>query len=114
MTAVTGEEVGLLGSRYYSDHPVIPLNQTIFNLNSDGAGYNDTTSLAVIGYGRVGIDEILDQAASKQNLTIIANPMPEQGLYDRSDNVNFASKGKSFIMHALIYTTEIGGDIYDF
>jgi len=93
IAAVTGEEVGLLGSRYYSENPVIPLKQTIFNLNSDGAGYNDTTSLAIIGYGRVGIDSLLDRAADKQHLKIIANPMPEQGLYDRSDNVNFASKG---------------------
>lgn len=93
IAAVTGEEVGLLGSRYYSNNPVIPLEQTIFNLNSDGAGYNDTTSLSIIGYGRVGIDELLDQSATKQNLQIIANPMPEQGLYDRSDNVNFATKG---------------------
>lgn len=93
IAAVTAEEVGLLGSRYYSDNPIIPLKQTIFNLNSDGGGYNDTTSLSIIGYGRVGIDELLDEAAEKQDLNIIANPMPEQGLYDRSDNVNFASKG---------------------
>jgi len=93
IAAVTAEEVGLLGSRYYSENPVIPLDKTIFNLNSDGAGYNDTTSLAVIGYGRTGIDQLIDNAASKQNLKVIANPMPEQGLFDRSDNVNFASKG---------------------
>ena len=93
IAAVTAEEVGLLGSRYYANNPIIPLDQTIFNLNSDGAGYNDTTSLAVIGYGRVGIDDIITAAGEKEGLSIIANPMPEQGLFDRSDNVNFASKG---------------------
>jgi Zn-dependent M28 family amino/carboxypeptidase len=33
--AVTGEELGLLGSQYYSENPLIPLNKCIFNLNTD-------------------------------------------------------------------------------
>ena len=48
--ACTGEERGLLGSRYYANNPLIPLNQTVFNLNTDGAGYNTTESVSVLGF----------------------------------------------------------------
>lgn len=91
--AVTAEEIGLLGSGYYADNPLIPLEQTIFNLNTDGAGYNVTDAVSVIGYGRTGTDDELDAALAEEGLRVIADPAPEQGLFDRSDNVNFARKG---------------------
>lgn len=90
---VTGEEMGLLGSAYYADNPLIPLKQTVFNLNSDNAGYNDTTLVSVIGFGRTGTDEILTKGADAAGLKVYPNPAPEQGLFDRSDNVSFAQKG---------------------
>ncbi len=91
--AVTGEELGLLGSKYYSEHPLVPLNQTVFNFNTDGAGYNDTSSISVIGMGRTGIDAQIEEAAAAFHTKVIANPAPEQGLFDRSDNVSFAAQG---------------------
>lgn len=91
--AYSGEEVGLLGSRYYADHPVVPLAQTVCNLNTDGAGYNTTDALTVIGFGRMDIDGELTAGAEAHGLEIIANPAPEQGLFDRSDNVSLAAKG---------------------
>lgn len=91
--AVTAEEIGLLGSAYYAENPLIPLEQTIFNLNSDGAGYDDVTAISVVGYGRTGTDELVDQAAASADLKVLPNPAPEQNLYDRSDNVSFAKKG---------------------
>ena len=91
--AVTGEELGLLGSKYYADHPLVPLEQTVFNFNTDGAGYNDTTAISLIGMGRTGIDEQIEEAAAAFATKVIANPAPEQGLFDRSDNVSFAAKG---------------------
>lgn len=91
--AVTGEELGLLGSAYYADNPLIPLEKTIFNLNTDGAGYNDTDYLSVIGFGRTGIDDHIEAAAAAAGLEVKADPAPEQNLFDRSDNVSFAQKG---------------------
>ncbi len=93
LLACNGEEMGLLGSKYYADHPLIPLKQTIFNLNADGAGYNDTGHVSVVGFGRTGTDEILFQATDAFGLKILPNPVPEQNLYDRSDNASFAAKG---------------------
>ncbi|GAB3266835.1 M20/M25/M40 family metallo-hydrolase [Larkinella harenae] len=91
--ALTGEEIGLLGSRYYAEHPLVPLKQTVFNLNSDGAGYNDTSIVAVIGLDRTGAKTEIEAASKAFGLGVFADPAPEQNLFDRSDNVNFAVKG---------------------
>ncbi|RMF02007.1 MAG: M28 family peptidase, partial [Bacteroidetes bacterium] len=91
--AVTGEELGLLGSAYYTEHPLVPLEQTIFNLNTDGAGYNDTGAVSIFGWKRTSTDETVETALNKFGLRVIPDPAPEQNLYDRSDNVSFAQKG---------------------
>lgn len=93
LCAWTAEEKGLLGSRYFAENPLVPLNKIIYNLNIDNAGYNDTSIITVIGLGRTSVDGLIEQAVSETGLTAISDPSPEQGLYDRSDNVNFARKG---------------------
>ncbi|HSF52910.1 MAG TPA: M28 family peptidase [Algoriphagus sp.] len=89
----TAEEKGLLGSGYFANNPLVPLNQIIYNLNIDNAGYNDTSIITVIGLGRTSADFMIEEAVADFGLTAKADPSPEQGLYDRSDNVNFARKG---------------------
>lgn len=91
--AVTGEEMGLLGSKYYAEHPLVPLEQTVFNFNTDGGGYNDTTAISLIGVNRTGIDAQVEAAATAFGKRVIGDPAPEQGLFDRSDNVSFAARG---------------------
>ncbi|MBO9573834.1 MAG: M28 family peptidase, partial [Chitinophagaceae bacterium] len=89
----TGEEMGLLGSKYFSEHPVVPINQIVFNLNIDNGGYNDTTVAMVIGLGRTSADDDLRAACAAYNLTAIADQVPELNLFDRSDNLNLAKHG---------------------
>lgn len=89
----TAEEKGLLGSAYFANNPLIPLNQIVYNLNIDNAGYNDTSIITVIGLGRTSADFMINEAVAEFGLIAKADPSPEQGLYDRSDNVNFARKG---------------------
>lgn len=91
--ALTGEEKGLLGSEWYTNHPLIPLNQTVFNLNCDGAGYNDTTMLNLIDLNRTSVDEHFRKSSGAFGLELKGDPAPVQNLYERSDNVNFAVKG---------------------
>ncbi|MBK7873182.1 MAG: M20/M25/M40 family metallo-hydrolase [Saprospiraceae bacterium] len=91
--AVTGEEVGLIGSNYYAENPLIPLKKVIFNLNIDTGGYNDTGVVSIIGHGRTGTDALIEAGLKPFALAVKANPAPEQGLFDRSDNVSFARKG---------------------
>ena len=89
----TGEEKGLLGSSYYVENPVLPLEQMVYCFNSDNAGYNDTSLISVIGLTRTTAEKNIFSAAETFGLTAIEDPAKEQGLFDRSDNVNFAKKG---------------------
>ncbi len=91
--AFTAEEDGLLGSEYFVKHPVVPLDKIIFNLNTDGAGYNDTSIVSVFGLERLGIEEQIREACSSVGLGVFGDPAPEQNLFDRSDNVSFAKVG---------------------
>jgi hypothetical protein len=93
LCAWTAEEKGLLGSAFFADNPLVPLNQIVYNLNIDNAGYNDTSIISVIGLGRTSADHLIEEAVAAFGIKAVADPSPEQGLYDRSDNVNFASKG---------------------
>lgn len=89
----TGEEKGLLGSEYYVEHPVLPLKQMVYCFNSDNGGYNDTSLATIIGLSRTTASSHIKEAVSAFGLTATDDPVPEQGLFDRSDNVNFAQKG---------------------
>jgi len=91
--AVTGEEKGLLGSEWYSNHPLIPLKQTVLNYNCDGAGYNDRSIATQIDFNRTTVDGHLKEACYVFGLELKGDPAPEQNLYERSDNLNFAVKG---------------------
>jgi hypothetical protein len=93
LVAVTAEESGLIGSSYYAKHPLIPLAQTVFVQNIDGAGYTDTSIVTVIGRGRTTADGDLDAGASAFGLEAISDPVPEQNLYERSDHIVFARLG---------------------
>jgi len=89
----TGEEKGLLGSEYYVANPVLPLEQMVYCFNSDNGGYNDITKATIIGLPRTTAAIHIKKAATAFGLTAIDDPAPEQGLFDRSDNVHFAAKG---------------------
>lgn len=93
LLACTAEEMGLLGSAYYVEHPLVPLEQTVFNLNNDGAGYNSTEHFTVIGLKRTSVDPLLELAGKPFGLSVTGDPAPSQNLYERSDNINFAKAG---------------------
>jgi hypothetical protein len=89
----TGEEIGLLGSKYYVENPLLPLKQCVFNLDCDGAGYDDMTMLTTIGLSRTDAKSELEASAKAFGLKMTDDPVPEQNLFERSDNYNFAVKG---------------------
>jgi hypothetical protein len=91
--AFTGEEMGLLGSKYFAANPTIALDKLIFNLNIDNGGMNDTTLVNVVGLGRTSADNDMKKACEAYGLTLKGDPAPEMGLFDRSDNVSLAAKG---------------------
>jgi hypothetical protein len=106
----TGEEKGLLGSGFYVDHPVLPLNQMVYCFNSDNAGYNDTSIATIVGLERTTAAKHIKDAATAFGLRAIDDPAPEQGLFDRSDNVHFAKKGIPAPTYSLGFTS-FDGDV---
>jgi len=106
----TGEEKGLLGSSYYVENPVLPLNQMVYCFNSDNAGYNDTSLISIIGLTRTTAENNIFSAAETFGLKAIEDPAEEQGLFDRSDNVNFAKKGIPSPTFSLGFTS-FDGDV---
>lgn len=93
LAAVTAEELGLRGSRYLADHLPVPLGNVVFALNTDAAGYSDTTVVTLIGHGRTTADSLLAVGAGRYGLRLLPDPAPDQNLFDRSDNVSFAARG---------------------
>ncbi|MEM9894985.1 MAG: M28 family peptidase [Bacteroidota bacterium] len=89
----TGEEKGLLGSKYFVENSPLPLKEMVFCFNSDNGGYNDTSLASIIGLTRTSAEKVIVDACKQFGLKAIEDPAKEQGLFDRSDNVNFAVKG---------------------
>lgn len=89
----TGEEEGLLGSQWWIKKSPIPLEQIVYCLNSDNAGYNDTTKATIIGLERTTAAWLIRQACHSFGLEAIEDPIPEQNLFERSDNFSFAAVG---------------------
>jgi aminopeptidase YwaD len=97
----TGEEKGLLGSEWFVEHPVVPLESIVMCFNSDNAGYNDTTITTIIGLERTTATEAFVTAGETYGLGTIPDQMPDQNLFDRSDQVSFARKGIPAVMYTM-------------
>jgi Zn-dependent M28 family amino/carboxypeptidase len=102
---VSGEEKGLLGSEYYSEHPVFPLENTVADVNVDMIGRTDqkhegnANYIYVIGSNRLSTElHDINEAANAQyahldlDYTFNAKNDPNR-FYYRSDHYNFARKG---------------------
>lgn len=92
--AVTAEEQGLLGSKYYAANPVIAANKTVANINMDSLNLlGKVKDMNVVGIGKSQMDEFLTTAAKEQGRTISGDPKPSSGGYYRSDHFAFANMG---------------------
>jgi len=90
----TGEEIGLVGTAFYLDHPVVPLDKTLCNLNFEMIGRPDD---AGGGFGKLwltGYDYTsIGPAFSEKGIAVVRDPHPEMNYYQRSDNYAFVQKG---------------------
>jgi Zn-dependent M28 family amino/carboxypeptidase len=92
--AVTAEESGLLGSEYYGDNPVYPLNMTVGGVNMDALSMaGPAKNVIVIGKGKSQLDDYLNAALAAQGRVATAEPTPEKGYYYRSDHFSLAKHG---------------------
>ena len=92
--AVTAEEQGLLGSAYYAQHPIYPLEKTVGNINMDGVNYlGKAKDVVSVGKGQSELENLLQTEAAKQDRYLGEEDHPEAGYYYRSDHFNFAKAG---------------------
>ncbi len=93
---VSGEEKGLWGSRYFSEHPVVPLKDVVADINIDMIGRNWPDTIVAIGKEHSDLGATLNRvnaAHPELGMTAIDDRWPEERFYFRSDHYNFARKG---------------------
>ncbi|CAM3033778.1 Peptidase M28 [Sphingomonas antarctica] len=92
--SVTAEESGLLGSRFYAEHPIYPLGKTVGGVNMDGLNVMGLTKdVSVVGPGKSDLDDYVARYAALQGRRITPESNPERGGYYRSDHFSFAKLG---------------------
>ncbi|MEL4255708.1 M28 family peptidase [Shewanella sp. LC6] len=92
--ATTGEEQGLLGSRYYAANPIYPIDKTVAVLNLDSTNiYGKTKDLTIVGKGKSELENYLIDAAKQQNRIALGEKNPASGGFFRSDHFSFAKLG---------------------
>lgn len=94
--AFCGEELGLVGSRYWVDHPLWPLERTIFALNLEMLGRPHAPLVWVTGMEHSTLGTMLQEATHDTSIRVVpaASIGPEEGAaFDRSDNYPFAQRG---------------------
>jgi len=91
---VGAEEQGLLGSKLYAEDPTVHPGRIAANINIDSAAiFGAARDVAVVGAGKSELEDLLVQAAAKQNRVVVDEPFPDKGYYYRSDQFNFAKIG---------------------
>jgi len=94
-----GEEKGLRGSRYYADHPLVPLDKTIADLNLEQLGRTDApegpqlNTANVTGFDFSDVVPILVDAGRRAGITISKNQQASDRYFERSDNGPLARVG---------------------
>jgi Zn-dependent M28 family amino/carboxypeptidase len=92
--AVTAEEQGLLGSRYYAGNPLFPVDQTVAAINMDGLNiWGRTKDVTVVGMGQSSLDDLARRFAAERGRVLAPDPEPEKGYYYRSDHFELAKVG---------------------
>jgi Zn-dependent M28 family amino/carboxypeptidase len=92
--ATTAEEAGLLGAKYYAEHPLYPLDHTLADINIDGVNpWGKTRDIEDLSGGNSTLDDLLTQAAARPGRVAKPNSEPEKGSFFRADNFEFAKVG---------------------
>jgi Zn-dependent M28 family amino/carboxypeptidase len=98
--ATTAEEAGLLGAKYYTQHPLYPLEKTLADINIDGVNpWGKTHDLEDLTDRNSTLDDLLGEAAARQGRVMKPSTEPERGGFYRVDSFEFAKAGVP-VLHA--------------
>ena len=90
---VSGEEKGLLGSLWFTEHPTVPVDRIVANVNMDMIARNAPDSIVVIGQEYSSLGPLVQSVAAEHpdlGLSVSEDPWPEERFFFRSDHFNFA------------------------
>lgn len=99
--AVTGEEYGLYGSKYWSKNPTWNIKKVAGNLNLDGIGtevYGPVKSFVGYGAEHSTMGAMLEDVTAAMNIKIKPDPKPEEKYFYRSDHYSFVERGVPALM----------------
>jgi hypothetical protein len=97
--ALTGEEKGLLGSRYFTAHPTVPLESMVADLNLDMfLPIHPMHVMTVFGLGESSLGPVVSGIAGKRGFRTQDDPYPQRNVFIRSDQYNFILHGIPSVM----------------
>ena len=99
--AVTGEEYGLYGSKYWADNPSWDLSKVVANLNLDGVGtevFGPVKNMVGFGAEHSTLGPMLEDVAKSYGISLMPDPQPEEKVFTRSDHYSFVQKGVPALM----------------
>src|SRR4029453_16331283 len=86
MLFVAAEEQGLLGSKYYAEHPSVAPGKIAANINYDGGNiWGRAKDIVYVGKGKSSLDAYVDAIAKLQERTVTPDQFPDRGFFYRSD-----------------------------
>src|ERR1041385_6382472 len=92
--ATTAEEAGLLGAKYYAEHPLYPLQKTLADINLDTLNvWGKARDIEDISDNNSTLDDLLAAAAKRNGRVVTPNSQPEKGGLYRADNFEFSKRG---------------------
>ena len=107
--ASTGEEKGLLGADYYAQHPTVPADKIVGNVDLDmPLLLYPFTDVIAFGANHSTLGPLVAKAVAPMGITLSPDPMPEQGIFVRSDHYMFVKQGVPAVFLATGYAN--GGE----
>ncbi len=92
--AITAEEQGLLGSKYFAANPTVATKNIVGAFNIDSMNVSGRVNdLTVVGFGKSELEQYVTKAAKRQNRVTKVEADPSRGGYYRSDHFSLAKKG---------------------
>jgi Zn-dependent M28 family amino/carboxypeptidase len=92
--ATTAEEAGLLGAKFYAEHPLYPLKKTLADINLDSMNvWGKARDIEDLSLGFSTVDDLLAAAAKQQGRSAIPDSRPDKGKIYRADNFEFSKAG---------------------
>jgi hypothetical protein len=94
-----GEELGMLGSKYYARHPLFPLKDTVVNINLEQTGRTDDSegkqenSVAMTGFDFSTVGEMLKKSADQTGIRLWKHASFSDAFFSRADNQSLADVG---------------------